>query len=92
MSFKVPSFMSTYFSSLNAEEKKEAVVRYKSWHKHDFTQMLLGHLEDSHEKLVKEDEDKNDFISKFQFSYVAIRNKAMRKLLKELLKKLEWEV
>ena len=84
--------MSVYFSSLNGEEKKEAVARYKSWHKHDFTQMLLDHLEDSHKKLVKEDEDKNDFISKFQFSYVVIRNRAMRKLLKELLKKLEWEV
>ena len=92
MSFKVPSFMSDHFNSLQPVEKKEAVGRYKSWYNHEFTQMLLDYLDETHDKLVKEDEEKSDFISKFQFSYISIRNKAQRKLLKELLKKIEWEV
>ena len=92
MSFKVPSFMSEYFSKLSHQEKNEAIVRYKSWYKHDFTELLLDHLETSYDKLVKEDEGKGEFLSKFQFSYVAIRNRAQRKLIQDLLKKIEWEV
>ena len=92
MSFKVPSFMSTYFSTLTQEQKGEAIARYKSWYTHDFTELLIDHLADTHGKLVQEDEDKSDFLSKFQFSYVSIRNKAQRKLIKGILKKMEWEI
>ena len=92
MSFKVPSFMSGYFSTLGREEKKEAIARYKSWHSHDFTQLFLDHLDETRDKLIKEDEAKGEFLSKFQFSYVSIRNRAQRKILRELLAKLEWEV
>jgi len=92
MSFKVPSFMSEYFASLGHEEKKEAIERYKGWYKNDFTELLIQHLEKTTEKLVKEDESKGEFLSKFQFSYVSIRNKAQRKVLRELIAKLEWEV
>jgi len=84
--------MSEYFGKLTKEEKNAAISRYKSWYTHDFTELLIDHLDEAHGKLVKEDEDKSDFLSKFQYSYVAIRNKAQRKLLRELLKKVEWEV
>jgi len=84
--------MSEYFGKLTKAEKDEAILRYKSWYKHDFTELLLDHLETSYDKLVKEDENKGEFLSKFQYSYVAIRNKAQRKLLRELLKKVEWEI
>ena len=74
------------------EEKNEAIARYKSWHKSDYTQLLLDHLDEMRAQLVKEDEDKNDFVSKFQFSFVSIRNKAQRKVIRDLLKKVEWEI
>ena len=92
MSFKIPSFISEHFNSLRPEEKKEAIDRYKRWHSHEFTEMLMQYLEDTHEALVKADEDKSDFLSKFQFDYVTIRNKAQRKVLKDLLKKMDYEV
>ena len=84
--------MSEYFGKLTPEQKGEAISRYKSWYNHDFTELLIDHLDAIQEKLVKEDEDKSDFLSKFQFSYISIRNKAQRKLLRDLLKKMEWEV
>jgi hypothetical protein len=54
--------------------------------------MFTQHLEDEYNKLVQEDEDTNDFLSKFQFSYVSIRNKAKRGLLRSLIKKLDYKV
>ena len=92
MSFKIPSFISEYFKQLPHEQKKEAIERYKSWYKHDFTQLLIEHLEDTRDKLVREDEDKNDFLSKFQFTSTSISNKAKRKFIKELTKKMNWEL
>ena len=92
MSFKIPSFMSEHFNSLSPEEKKKDIERYKRWHKNNFTELFISHLEDSVEKLVKEDESKNEFISKFQFSYVSIKNKAQRRLLREIIKKLDWKI
>ena len=84
--------MAEYFRDLGYEEKKEAIKRYKLWHSHDFTVLLVEHLEETREKLVREDEDKTDFLSKFQFSFVSIRNRAKRKLLREILKKIKWEI
>jgi hypothetical protein len=92
MSFKVPSFMSEYLSTLAHNEKQEAMERYKRWHSHDYTELFTKYLQDECDRLVKEDEDKGDFLSKFQFSYVSIRNKAKRGLLRSLIKKLDYKV
>jgi uncharacterized protein YoaH (UPF0181 family) len=92
MSFKIPSFLSAHLSSLTDNQKQEAVERYKRWYAHDFTELFNQHLEDEYNKLVQEDEDKGDFLSKFQFSYVSIRNKAKRGLLRSLIKKLDYKV
>ena len=44
--------MSEHFSALNPEEKKKDIERYKRWHKNNFTELFISHLEDSIEKLV----------------------------------------
>lgn len=92
MNFKVPSFISDEFNSLDHEGKKEASERYKRWYKHEFTEMFIDYLEEEYEKLLKEDEERSDFLSRFQFSYVSIRNKAKRSLLKSLIKKLDYNI
>ena len=92
MSFKIPSFISEEFNKLQHEEKKEAIERYKRWYAHEYTDLFIQHLEDEYTKLLKEDEETSDFLSRFQFSYVTIRNKAKRALLKSLIKKLDYEV
>ena len=90
--FKIPAFISDYFNSLGQTERQEAIERYKSWYSHDYTELFREYLETEHKKLVKEDEEKSDFVSWFQFSYVSIRNKSARKVLKTLLNKMEWKV
>lgn len=92
MSFKIPTFISEYFATVPHEQKQEAIDRYKRWYSHEFTEMFMDYLESQHAQLVKEDEEKSDFISRFQFSYVSIRNKSARKVLKSLLSKMEWKV
>ncbi|QDP52429.1 MAG: hypothetical protein Unbinned96contig1001_46 [Prokaryotic dsDNA virus sp.] len=90
--FKVPSFISEYFNGLDAEQKAEAVARYKSWYAHDFTELFIQHLSQQREKLVQEDEEKTDFMSWFQFSYKKAHNRAKRSLLRELQSKLNWKI
>lgn len=93
MSFKIPPFISEYFSSLpNEEEKKKAIERYKLWYSNDFTQMFLEGLEKDLEKLIVESEKDGNFLSKFQFEYTEIRNKAKRHYIRELLRKTNHEV
>lgn len=90
--FRVPPFISKYFSSLDAEQKKEEIQRYKSWYKHDYTQLLLEDLENKLQKLIQEDEKETGFISRFQFNYKQAHNRAKRSLLRELTKGLKHEV
>lgn len=84
--------MSAHLSALPHNEKQEAIERYKRWYSHEYTELFSQHLEDEYSKLVQEDEDTNEFLSKFQFSYVSIRNKAKRGLLRSLIKKLDYKV
>ena len=91
MSFKIPTFISEYFATVPHEQKQEAIDKYKRWYSHEFTEMFMDYLDAQHAQLVKDDEEKSDFLSKFQFSYVSIRNKAKRNLLKTLLTKMNWE-
>lgn len=89
--FKIPSFISSEFSQLtNKADKEEMIKRYKGWSNNEFTLLLIEYLEEEYEKLVKEDEERSDFLSKFQFSYITIRNKAKRGLLRGLIKKLDY--
>jgi len=91
--FKIPSFISAEFSKLRVkEEKEEMISRYKRWSDNEFTVLLMEYLEDEYDKLLKEDEEKLDFLSKFQFSYVTIRNKAKRGFIRSLIKKLDYTV
>ena len=92
MSFKIPAFISSHFSSLSHEERQEAIDKYKRWHSHEFTEMFIHYLGEQHRELVRKDEDTSDFLSKFQFSYVSITNKAKRKLIQDLINKMDWEV
>jgi hypothetical protein len=91
-SFKIPPFLSAYLEGMTKEEKDEAVQQYKSWYNNNFTQMYVQYLEDRAEQLVKEEEDKTDFLSWFQFSYKTAHNRAKRSLLRELAKKLNYKV
>lgn len=84
--------MSEYFSSLNHEERKDAVEKYKRWTSHSYTEMFTEWLESQHLDLQKADEEKSDFVSRFQFSYITIRNKAQRKLLRTILDKMNYNV
>ena len=90
--FKIPAFISQHFNSLAHIERQEAIERYKSWYSHEFTEFFMDYLDAEHSKLVKEDEERSDFISWFQFSYVSIRNKSARKVIKSLLNKMNYEV
>ena len=84
--------MSEYFAGLSHDEKKEAIERYKRWATHTYTELFTEWLESQYKDLQKADEDKSDFISRFQFSYISIRNKAQRKLLRTLLDKMDHNV
>jgi len=89
--FKVPSFISNDFSKLPSKEQKEEMIsRYKRWSENEFTLLLVEYLEDEYDKLLKEDEERSDFLSWFQFSYVVIRNKAKRGFIRSLIKKLDY--
>ena len=91
--FKIPSFISGEFSKLQTKEQKEEMIgRYKRWSENEFTLLLIEYLEEEYEKLLKEDEEKSDFLSKFQFSYSSIRNKAKRGFIRSLIKKLDYTI
>jgi hypothetical protein len=91
--FKIPSFISGEFSKLQTKEQKEEMIsRYKRWSENEFTLLLIEYLEEEYEKLLKEDEEKSDFLSKFQFSYISIRNKAKRGFIRSLIKKLDYTI
>lgn len=88
---KIPSFISESLSAMKHEEKNEAIERYKRWYNGEFTELFIQYLEEEYDRLLKEDEGKSDFLSKFQFSYVTIRNKAKRALLRSLITKLDYK-
>lgn len=91
--FKIPSFISAEFSKVpSKEQKEEMITRYKTWSTNEFTLLLTEYLEEEYDRLLKEDEEKSDFLSKFQFSYVAIRNKAKRGFIRSLIKKLDYTI
>lgn len=91
--FKIPSFISSEFGKLpNKEQKEEMITRYKRWSDNEFTVLLLEYLEGEYDKLLKEDEEQCDFLSKFQFSYVTIRNKTKRGFIRSLIKKLDYNI
>ena len=91
--FKIPSFISSDFSKLKTgREREEMISRYKRWTENEFTLLLTEYLEEEYDKLLKEDEERSDFLSKFQFSYVAIRNKAKRGFIRSLIRKLDYTV
>ena len=92
MSFKIPPFISDHFNSLTHEQKQECTDRYKRWYSHEFTEMFISWLEEEYATLLREDEKKSDFVSWFQFSYINIRNKAKRALLKQIINKMKYEV
>ena len=90
--FKISPIISKEFNKADHEGKKELTEQYKRWYRNDITIALVEYLETEYTRLVQEDEKKSDFISKFQFSFISIRNKAQRTLLKSLIKKLNYEI
>lgn len=90
--FKIPKHLSAKFNRLNAEERQQMVSEYKAWYNNPFTELLLEDLDSRYTKLLEESEAKNDFITLFQSKYYDIKNKAERKVLRQIKEQLNWKV
>ena len=88
--FKIPEFISGYFSTLSKEEKEKAIERYKIWEESEFTSLFTEWLDSLHKRKLEEDENNISCESQFQFRSKLISNRAERKLITFIKNKINW--
>lgn len=83
---KVPRFLSKDFAGLSStEEKKKLLDDFDIWKSSFITKSYILFLEQELEKIVREDEDKTDWLSAFAYRYKQSHNKGKRSILRSLL-------
>jgi hypothetical protein len=86
---KIPPFLSDkHHTAPTVEAKKQVLEHYDIWSSHSITQSYKLWLEKQLEALIKEDEEKTDWLSFFHYKYKQAHNKGQRALLRKLLKQI----
>lgn len=81
---RIPSFL----TKLDQAEKTDMMKQLKSWKAWAVSEYLVQHLESKLDRLIIEDE-KEDFLSKFQTNSHKAKRLGRRQELRELLKDLK---
>jgi len=89
MSFKIPKFISKELSALNDEAKSNYIAKYKSWYDNSVTQEWIKGFEARIESLIQE-EEKCVCSTEFEFQQKIASNRAMRLLLRSLIKETDY--
>lgn len=89
MSFKIPKFISKELNALNEEDKAKYIARYKAWYENSITQEWIKGFESRIESLVQE-EEKALCSTSFEFQQKIASNRAMRLLLRSLIKETDY--
>ena len=85
--FRVPRASASRFNSLSTKEEKEKFISsYKAWKNNPFTKEFQTLLASELDKEIESDENKSDFLSRFQFGFSAATSKGKRATLRKLLK------
>lgn len=86
---KIPPFLSEkHHSASTIDGKRSVLEQYDIWRSHSITESYKLWLEKQLEALIKEDEEKTDWLSFFHFKYKQAHNKGQRALLRKLLKQI----
>lgn len=86
---RIPKFLSKRIHSLGStEEKRKALEQFEIWKSSDITKDYILFLESKIEHLLREDEDKTDWLSLFHMKYKKAHDKGQRSILRFLLKDL----
>lgn len=85
--FRVPKASAERFNSLpTKEDKAKFISAYKSWKNNTFTKEFITLLELELEKEIEQEENKIDFLSRFQFGFSSAVAKGRRLILRKILK------
>jgi len=86
---RIPSFLSRLHHKATTTEEKRKVLEQKDiWLANQITKEYKLFLEKQLESLLKEDEEKTDWLSIFHWKYKKAHNKGKRTILRSLLKQL----
>ena len=80
---RVPSFL----MKLDKEKKIEMMKQLKSWKAWEVSDLLVQHLEDELDRLIRE-EEKGSFLSWFQTRWSIAKRLGKREQLRQLIKDL----
>jgi len=89
--FKIPNFLSKHLSKFRDDDKNKEIAAYKTWHGHRFTELWIEGLNSRINQLVIEDE-KLSGSTEFEFCKKSLANKVERKLLRDIIDKLNYKV
>lgn len=81
---RIPSFL----TKLDQAEKVSMMKQLKSWKAWSVSEYLVKHLEDELDRLIREDE-KQDFLSKFQTDCSRAKRLGRREQLRSLIRDLK---
>jgi hypothetical protein len=87
---KIPAFLSAaHHAASSIEAKRKLLEAYDIWACSDITKSYIIFLEKELQRLLKEDEEKTDWLSRFHFRYKEAHNKGQRGLLRKLLQQIK---
>jgi len=78
----------TFLTKLDQAEKVDMMRQLKSWKAWAVSEYLIQHLESKLDRLIQEDE-KQDFLSKFQTNSCRAKRLGRRQEIREILKDLK---
>lgn len=73
------------------DEKNKELEAYKRWHNSRFTKLWRADFEQRIEQLIKQDESLSA-TTEFEFNLKAVSNRIERKLLRDLIQKMDYKV
>lgn len=86
---RIPAFLSRLHHAETSKEGKARLLEQKDiWKGDKITKEYKLHLEKQLELLLKEDEEKTDWLSVFHWKYKKAHNKGKRTILRSLIKQL----
>ena len=93
MQVKIPVFLSKKLASCQTKDEKDNLIAmYKSWCESTITKEFKAGLQKEWEICTEKEDNKSDFISRFQLTFSSGIVRGTRKALKNVIKQLNYEV
>ena len=93
MSKRVPQFLSKRLAQCKTKDQKDnLMMQYTTWCDSLITQEFKNGLENQWKELTEKEDNKWEFLSKFQLTFSSGVIRGTRKALKQVIKQLTYEV